>query len=90
MTSRTPFHLDCTANLAECGCACERCIGEMTAVFGGTPGVSKFYREGDGVVVEHDPGVVTAEELMEVFRGLPSFYQSHFVPAVMAKPGGQD
>ena len=90
MTSRTAFHLDCTANLAECGCACERCIEEMNAVFGGVGGVSRFYREGDGVVVEHDASVVTAEQLMEVFRGLPSFYPNHFVPSVMSKPEGQD
>ena len=90
MTSRTAFHLDCTAIIAECGCTCGRCIDEMKSVFGGTPGVSRFYREGDGVVVEHDASMVTAEQLMDIFRGLPSFYQSHFVPAVMAKPGGQD
>ena len=90
MTSRTAFHLDCTANLAECGCACERCIEEMKAVFGGTLGVSGFYREGDGVVVEHDSGVVTAEQLMDIFRRLPSFYGSHFVPSVMENPGRQD
>lgn len=90
MSSRTPFHLDCTANLAECGCACERCIEEMKAVFGGMRGVSGFYREGGGVVVEHDASVVTAEQLMDVFRGLPSFYQNHFVSSVMENPGGQD
>jgi hypothetical protein len=82
--------LDCTANLAECGCACERCIEEMKVVFGGTRGVSRFYREGDGVVVEHDASVVTAEQLMEIFGGLPSFYRNHFVPSVTEKPGGQD
>jgi hypothetical protein len=41
----------------------------MQAVFGGTPGVSRFYREGDGVVVEHDASMVTAEQLMDIFRG---------------------
>lgn len=86
-SSRTAFHLDCTANLAECGCACERCIEEMEAVFGGVPGVSRFYREGDGVVVEHDAGIVTPEQLMGIFRGLPSFYQNHFAPSIMENPG---
>ena len=46
----------------------------MESVFGRTPGVSKFYREGDGVVVEHDASIVMAEQLMDIFRGLPSFY----------------
>ena len=90
MTSRTAFHLDCTPIIAECGCKCGKCIEEMKSVFGGTRGVSKFYREGDGVVVEHDPGVVTVEQLMDIFRGLPSFYQNHFVPSVMENPGRQD
>ena len=90
MTSRTAFHLDCTAILAECGCQCARCIEEMKSVFGGMAGVSKFYREGRGVVVEHDSSMVTAEQLLDVFRGLPSFYQDHFTPSVMANPGRQD
>ncbi len=90
MTSRTAFHLDCTTVLAECGCTCGKCIEEMKSVFGGTRGVSAFYREGHGVVVEHDPGVVTVEELLDIFRGLPSFYQNHFISSVMANPGRQD
>lgn len=90
MICGTAFHLDCTPVLAECGCTCGKCIEEMEAVFGGTPGVSRFYREGDGVVVEHDAGVVTAEQLLDIFRGLPSFHKSHFVPAVMENPGRAD
>ena len=74
MTSRSAFHLDCTPVIPECGFTCAKCIGEMESVFGRTPGVSKFYREGDGVVVEHDASIVMAEQLMEIFRGLPSFY----------------
>jgi len=62
----------------------------MEAVFGGTQGVSAFYREGGGVVVEHDASVVTAEQLMEIFRGLPSFYEKHFVPSVMENPKRSD
>jgi hypothetical protein len=89
MISRTVFHLDCTGILAECGCTCGTCIAEMKAVFGGTPGVSKFYREGNGVVVEHDASAVTVEQLPEVFRRLPSFYSNHFVPSVMEHPARQ-
>jgi hypothetical protein len=61
----------------------------MKSVFGKTPGVSKFYREGPGVVVEHDASVVVTEQLLDVFRGLPSFYRSHFVPTVLENPGRQ-
>jgi hypothetical protein len=90
MNQRTAFHLDCRPIIPACGFNCGRCIGEMKTVFGGTRGVSKFYREGDGVVVEHDASVVTVEQLMEVFRGLPSFYDNHFIPSVMENPGRQD
>ena len=90
MTSRTAFHLDCTSILAECGCKCGRCIEEMKSVFGKTPGVSRFYREGDGVVVEHDASVATVEQLLDIFRHLPSFYHHHFIPSVMDNPPKQD
>ncbi len=59
-------------------------------MFGATPGVSRFYREGDGVVVEHDASVATVEQLMDIFRGLPSFYRTHFIPSVIENPERQD
>ena len=90
MISRTAFHLDCTANLAECRCACEGCIEEMKTVFGGVRGVRTLYRKGGGVVVEHDPRVATAEQLLDTFRGLPSFYSHRFIPSVMENPGSRD
>ena len=90
MTSRSVFHVDCTPVIPECGFKCGKCIEEMESVFGGTRGVSKFYREGHGVVVEHDSSVVTAEQLLDVFQCLPSFYQNRFIPSVMANPGRQD
>ncbi len=89
MTSRTAFHLDCTPVLAECGCKCAKCIEEMKSVFGGMAGVSKFYREGPGVVVEHEADTVTVEQLLEVFHRLPSFYRGHFVPSVLENRGRQ-
>jgi len=90
MTSRTAFHLGCRPIIPACGFNCGKCIGEMKTVFDGTRGVSAFYREGDGVVVEHDASVVTAEQLMAVFRRLPSFYESHFVPSVMQNLEGHN
>jgi hypothetical protein len=90
MTTHTAFHLDCTPIIPACGFTCGKCIEEMTTVFGGMPGVRRFYREGDGVVAEHDASVVTAEQLMHIFRGLPSFYEKHFVPSVIENPGRQD
>jgi len=61
----------------------------MESVFGGTRGVSKFYREGHGVVVEHDASVIVAEKLLDIFRNLPSFYRGRFIPTVLENPGGQ-
>jgi hypothetical protein len=90
MTSCKAFHLDCTPILAECGSKCGRCLEEMKSVFGKIPGVAKFCREGPGVVVEYDADVVTMEQLLDVFRGLPSFYRSRFVPTVLENPGRQD
>jgi hypothetical protein len=89
MASRSGFHLDCTSIIAECGRKCDRCIEEMKSVFGKMQGVSRFYREGHGVVVEHDSSVVAVEQLMDVFRSLPSFYQSRFIPSVLENPEGQ-
>ena len=89
VTSRTAFHLDCTPVIPACGFKCAKCIEEMKAVFGGIQGVSAFYREGDGVVVEHDASVIAVHQLLDIFRGLPSFYQNHFIPSLMATPGRQ-
>jgi hypothetical protein len=89
MTSRSAFHLDCTPILAECGCKCARCIEEIKSVFSRMAGVSRFYREGPGVVVEHDSSVATVDRLLDVFRGLPSFYRSRFIPSMLENPKGQ-
>jgi hypothetical protein len=29
------------------------------------------------------------ERLLEIFRGLPSFYEGRFIPSVLEKPEGQ-
>jgi hypothetical protein len=81
MVRRSPFHLDCTGILPECGCTCGKCLKEMKCILGGTWGVSRLYREGDGIVVEHDASMVTEDQLMDIFRDLPSFYHSHFIPS---------
>lgn len=90
MVTRSAFHLDCTAILPECGCKCGKCIEEMRSIFGGTPGVSRFYREGGGVVVEHGASVATVEPLMDIFRGLPSFYRNRFIPTLLENTKRQD
>ena len=83
MNSQSAFHLDCSPIIAECGFKCAKCIKEMESVFGKIKGVSKFYREGDGVVVEYDSAMVTVAQLIDVFKGLPSFYRGFFIPTVI-------
>lgn len=83
MNSRSAFHLYYTAIIPECRFKCAKCIKEMELVFGKIKGLSKLYREGDGVVIEHDSGIVAAEQLIDVFRTLPSFYKGFFIPTVI-------
>jgi copper chaperone CopZ len=90
MNRRLAFALDCNPIIPECGFKCEKCIKEMESVFGKIKGVSKFYREGDGVVVEYDSAMVTVAQLIDVFKGLPSFYKGFFIPTVIGNPEKQD
>jgi copper chaperone CopZ len=86
MIKRSPFHLDCTPIIPECEFKCAKCVREIESVLGEMEGVDKCYLEGEGkdtkVIVEHDPSMVTVEQLMEAFRGLPSFYRGFFVPEI--------
>ena len=51
------------------------------------PGVARFRTEGSGkdlkIVVEHDVCTVTADQLMEALRQLPSFYEGSFIPSLL-------
>lgn len=83
MSERSAFHLDCSKVIPDCGFNCARCIEEMKAVFVQTPGISGFCREGKGVVVEHEAAIISARQLMDVFKSLPSFYSGSFVPTLV-------
>lgn len=83
MNHRSAFHLDCTPIIPACGFQCGKCIEEMAFVFANTEGVSKFYREGDGVIVEHDSNTVAVVHLIDIFKNLPSFYEGRFIPTLM-------
>jgi hypothetical protein len=82
MMQRSTFHLDCTPIIPACGFECSKCFDEMTSVFAGTEGVSKFYMEEDGVAVLHDPQITPVERLIDIFKSLPSFYEGRFVPTL--------
>jgi len=87
MMTRTAFDLDCNPVIPECGFACPKCIQEIETTLTGKEGVSKVYMEGEAaegkLIVEHDPGIVTTDQLIEVFRLLPSFYEGFFIPTVI-------
>lgn len=83
MNSRSVFHIDCRGVIPECGFECGRCVQEIGSLLAGVKGVGKFYTDGEGVTIEHDSEAVTTEQLKDLLRGLPSFYESHFVPTIV-------
>ncbi|MFH1070053.1 MAG: hypothetical protein V1794_10590 [Candidatus Glassbacteria bacterium] len=36
-----------------------------------------------GIVVQYDSEVISTDDLLNAFRGLPTFYQGFFVPEVL-------
>ena len=89
MNSRSAFDLDCNPVIPECGFECPKCIEEIESTLTAMQGVSKVYVEDESedgkVIVEHDPTTVTTEQLIEVFKGLPSFYQGFFIPTLITQ-----
>ena len=80
---QTLGELDFNPMIPECGYECDRCVQELESTLTSMQGVSGFYREGDGVVVEHDPAIITTEQLIDIFKTLPSFYPGNFIPSVI-------
>jgi len=87
MNSRSAFDLDCNPVIPECGFKCPKCIQEIESTLTTINGVSKVYMEGEGeeqeLIVEHDPTTATVEQLIDVFKGLPSFYEGFFIPTLI-------
>ena len=87
MNSRSAFDLDCHPVIPECGFECPKCIQEIESTLTAINGVSKVYvedeSEGGKTIVEHDPATVTVEQLIDVFKGLPSFYKGFFIPTLI-------
>ena len=94
MNSRSAFDLDCNPVIPECGFECPKCIQEIESTLTAIHGVSKVYMEGaseDGkLIVEHAPTTVTVEQLIDVFKGLPSFYEGFFIPTLITNAEEQD
>ncbi|MHC4728584.1 MAG: cation transporter [Planctomycetota bacterium] len=83
MINRSVFHIDCTGVIPECGFECARCVQEIGSSLTGMKGVGEFYTDGEGVTVEYDSKAVTPEQLKDVLKRLPSFYERHFVPTLV-------
>ncbi len=83
MISRSVFQIDCTGVIPECGFECAKCVQEISSSLTGMKGVGEFYTDGEGVTVEYDSEAVTAEQLKDVLKGLPSFYERHFIPTLV-------
>ena len=94
MHSRSAFDLDCHPVIPECEFECPKCIQEIESTLTAINGVSKVYMEGEAedgkLIVEHDPATATAEQLMDVFKGLPSFYDGFFIPTLITNAEEQD
>jgi len=94
MNSRSAFDLDCNPVIPECGFECPKCIQEIETTLTAINGVSKVYLEGEDqeqkLIVEHDPTTATAEQLIDVFKGLPSFYEGFFIPTLITNAEEQD
>jgi copper chaperone CopZ len=87
MDSRSVFDVDCSALIKECRFECPKCIEEIKSILTGVPGVSKAYIEAEGeeqrLVVEHDPDTASVEQLIEVLKTLPSFFEGFFSPTLL-------
>lgn len=83
MISRSVFQIDCTGVIPECGFECAMCVKEIGLSLTRMKGVGNFYTDGEGVTVEYDAEKVTAEQLKDILKRLPSFYESHFVPSIV-------
>ena len=87
MHIRSAFDLDCNPVIPECGFECPKCIQEIESTLTTMQGVSKVYIEKETeeqkLIVEHDPDIITVEQLIDIFKGLPSFYEGFFIPTVI-------
>jgi copper chaperone CopZ len=87
MIVRTAFDIDCNPIIPQCGFACSKCIQEIETTLTRKDGVSKVYIEGEAekakLIVEHNPAITNAEQLIEALKKLPSFYDGFFIPTVV-------
>ena len=87
MAHRSAFHLDCTALFPECQFHCAKCLSEIQSVFADLPGVDSLHTEGQDaetrLIITYDSCQVTPEQLLDLFKRLPSFYRASFIPTLV-------
>ena len=89
MEKRLVFDIDCNYVIPECEFQCPKCIEEIESTITGAEGVSKVYLDDEEneakLVVEHDPAIVSMEQIIDILKTLPSFYEGFFVPILTEK-----
>jgi copper chaperone CopZ len=84
MEKRSVFDIDCDSVIPECEFQCPKCIEEIESTLTGVEGVSKVYLDDEEneakLVIEHDPAIVSVEQIIEILKTLPSFYKGFFIP----------
>jgi copper chaperone CopZ len=87
MEKRSVFDIDCNSVIPECEFQCPKCIEEFESTLTDVEGISKVYLDDEDneakLVVEHDPAIVSVEQIIDVLKTLPSFYKGFFVPIPM-------
>ena len=80
---KTVIELDCGDIPPGCGFACGGCIQEIQEVLETMEGISGFAQHLDSSIeVEHDPGKVSVQDLLEAISKLPSQHDGFFRPTV--------
>ncbi len=83
------FDIDCNDIIPECGFQCGRCVSELVTTFEKIEGVFSFHTEEDGkgtkIIIDHDRDKVSLDQLMSVFRRLPSQHKAKFEPTLLSK-----
>lgn len=83
------FDVDCNDIIPECGFQCGRCVSELVTTFEKIEGVFSFHTEEDDkstkIIIDHDRDKVSLDQLMSVFRRLPSHQKAKFEPTLLSK-----
>ena len=87
MEKRSIFDIDCNPVIPECEFQCPKCIEEIESTLIDIHGVNKVYLDDEGneakLVIEYDPSIIPVEQIIDILKTLPSFYEGFFIPILM-------